>query len=317
MLYPISIPLPNSADDLFGYINSHGEVIIPPSYSGCAHFFEGVAAVVDKEGKSGFIDSFGNVAISFRFQGLARFYSGVCAINGGYISHAGEWLIQPQFLVASEFSEGLAFASTDGENFGFIDRAGKFVILPEFRPCGSFREGLASVCIDERWGYVDSAGVLRIPAVFEGQRATGFSNGMAGVRMDGRWGFIDREGRFVVRPEYDDLRPFVEGRACVQSNGKWGFIDADGRQTVECRFDELSRLDRGMAPARADGKAGFVSDQGSWLIEPKFDRCYGFFGDLAVVRHGKTYSYIRRDGAIVWTSDVGAQVQHPPAPFLV
>lgn len=39
-------------------------------------------------------------------------------------------MIEPRFLVASEFSEGLAFASTDGENFGFIDLTGKFVIPP-------------------------------------------------------------------------------------------------------------------------------------------------------------------------------------------
>jgi hypothetical protein len=241
----------------------------------------------------------------------------MCAINGGYISHDGDWLIEPQFLVASEFSEGFAFASTDGENFGFIDLTGRFVIPPEFRTCRSFQEGLAAVCIGERWGYINPAGVLKIPAVFEGKRATGFSHGMAGVRMDDRWGFIDREGRFIVRPDYEDLRPFVEGRACVQRNGKWGFIDTDGGQALECSFDELGRLDRGMAPAKADGKAGFISDEGRWLIEPTFDRCYSFFGDLAVVRQGKTYSYIRRDGAIVWTSDSDARVQYPPAPLLV
>ena len=317
MLYPISVPLPNSTDDLFGYINSHGRVIILPSYAGCSHFFEGVASVVDKEGKSGFIDTSGRVKIPFHFKGMARFHNGVCAISGGYICHDGKWLIEPQFLIASEFSEGLAFVSTDGEKFGFINLAGNVVIEPQFRSCGNFREGLAAACVDEHWGYLDSAGALKIPAVFEGKRATGFSNGMAGVRMDGRWGFIDREGWFIVRPEYEDLRPFVDGRACVQRNGKWGLIDTDGRQAVECKFDELSRPNRGMAAAKADGKAGFISEEGCWLIEPKFDKCYSFFGDLAVVRQGKTYSYIRRDGAIVWTSELGAQVQYPPAPLLV
>ena len=262
MIYPISVPMLDSVEDTFEYINGRGEVIIPPSYLGCAHVFEGVAAVVDEEGRSGFIDSWGRLEIPFRFRGLARFHNGVCAINGGYISHNGDWLIEPRFLVASEFSEGLAFASTDGESFGFIDMTGRFVIPPEFRPCGGFREGLAAVCIGERLGYIDRAGVSRIPSVFEGKRATGFSYGLAGVQMDGHWGFINRVGSFVVRPEYDDLRPFVEGRACVQRNGKWGFIDTDARQVVECRFDELGRLGGGMAPAKIDGKAGFISNEG-------------------------------------------------------
>ena len=70
MLYPISEPIPDSVDDLFGYINSSGDVLIPVSYAGCSHFFEGKAAVVDRMGKSGFIDYQGNLAIPHRFEGL-------------------------------------------------------------------------------------------------------------------------------------------------------------------------------------------------------------------------------------------------------
>jgi hypothetical protein len=72
-----------------------------------------------------------------------------------------------------------------------------------------------------------------------------------------------------------------------------------------------------MAPAKIDGKAGFLSAKGKWLIEPKFDRCLSFFRDLAVVRQGKTYSYIQRDGHTVWTSQPGAQLLYPPPPLFV
>ncbi len=72
-----------------------------------------------------------------------------------------------------------------------------------------------------------------------------------------------------------------------------------------------------MAPAKIDGKAGFISQSGEWLIDPKFEKYLGFFGNLAVVKLGKTYSYIRRDGQIVWTSQPEAQLQYPPQPVSV
>ncbi len=317
MLYPISEPIPDSVKDRFGYIDDRGNVVVPPVYSGCSHFFEGKAAVIDENEKTGFIDAKGRLAIPHRFEGLGRFHSGVCFTCCGYINHFGEWLIPPAFLAASAFSEGLATASTDAENFGFIDFTGRFVLPPHFRPCKPFHEGLAAVCIDERWGFINRAGELEIPTVFEGPPPKHFRDGIAGVRIDGRWGFIDRSGSFVIKPEHEDVKPFSEGRACVRRNGKWGMMDPDGHLVLECQFEELEGLDAGMAPAKIDGKAGFISPTGKWLIESRFDRCLNFFRDLAVVKHGKTYSYIRRDGQIVWTSQPGAQLRYPPHPFFV
>jgi hypothetical protein len=170
------------------------------------------------------------------------------------------------------------------------------------------------VCRDERWGFVDHSGEIKIPIALEKSRARTriFRNGVAGVQIDGRSGFIDNAGNFVVRPEYQDLKSFSEGYAPVRQNEKWGMIDSDGKLVVDCRFDELGELNGGLAFAKADGKAGFVSPTGSWLIQPEFDRCYPFFGALAVVRSaGGVYSYIRRNGKAVWTSEAGAQLQLP------
>jgi hypothetical protein len=317
MLYPISEPIPDSVENLYGYIDSRGNVVIQPSYLACSHFFEGKAAVIDETEKTGFIDAKARLIIPHQFEGTGRFCNGICPIDGGYIDHFGHWLIQPTFLIASAFSEGRAVASTDGENLGFIDFTGSFVIPPRFSPCAHFSEGLAAVCVDGRWGFIDRDGKLEIPTVFEGPRPKGLRDGIAGVRIDGRWGFIDRSGSFVVKPEYEELRSFSEGCACVRRDGKWGMIDTDGRLVLECQFDELEPLNTGMAPAKIDGKAGFLSATGKWLIEPKFDRCLSFFRDLAVVKQGKTYSYIRRDGQIVWMSQPLASLQYPPPPFFV
>lgn len=313
MLYPISTPKPNSADDLIGFIDSYGRVIVQPLYAAGSFFFEGKASVVDWNGKSGFIDNTGNLAIPCEFQGLGNFKDGLCAQSGGYIDHVGDWFIEPRFIVASDFSEGRAFASTDGESFGFIDFSGNFVVPLEFQRCCAFSSGLAAVLREDRWGYIDHEGETRIPHVFEGPIAQPFRYGVAGVQIDGQWGFIGPTGDFVISPEYERVKPFAEGYAPVRRNGKWGLINLDATVVADFLFDDLENLNGGLSPAKMNGKCGFVSSDGSWVIRPDFDKCYRFFGMLAVARKGDVYSYLRRNGEAVWKSQAWAIVQHPPA----
>jgi len=315
MLYPISVPKPNHAEDVIGFINVEGRVIVRPKYMGGSYFFEGKASVVDEDGKSGFIDCDGNLALPCHFRGLGKFKDGLCSIGGGFINHSGAWVIKPRFAVASHFSEGRAFASLDGEAFGFIDLSGEFAISPRFEQCSVFSHGLAAVYCDGCWGYIDHSGEVRIPFVFEGSSARRFRYGLAGVQIDGRWGFVDESGGFVIKPQYDNVKDFSEGYAAVQRDQKWGVIDIEGNLAVDFQFDDLGEFTGGTASAEIEGNAGFVLPTGTWVIRPEFKKCYRFYGRLAVVRLGDVYKYIRRDGSAVWTSESGAMVQAPPVPL--
>lgn len=312
MLYPISIPKPDSPEDLIGYIDSLGQVVVPAIYKFGAYFFEGVAGVVRADGKSGFIDERGRVVIPFQFTGTNPFQEGLCSIGGGAIDHSGKWIVEPGFLLLSEFSEGLAYASLDAEVMGYIDMTGRWVITPQFESAHRFSNGLAAVCRQGQWGYIDRRGSTVIPFKFDGLRAQKFTNGLAGVCYRGRWGFIDHSGQWIIQPFYEDVGDFSEGYAPVRHNGKWGLLNLRGTREMIFKYDELGEFNGGMATATVEGKSGFISPQESWIIAPEFDECYQFFGDLAVVRKGETYSYIRRNGEIVWTSEALAMPQAPP-----
>src|SRR5579871_6726222 len=114
MLYPISIPKPNIAESLIGFIDREGRVIVRPRYAGGSYFFEGKASVVEGNGESGFINDEGKVVIPCRFKGLGRFRNGLCSINGGFIDHAGEWLIEPRFLSQVSFQRAEHFSHLTG-----------------------------------------------------------------------------------------------------------------------------------------------------------------------------------------------------------
>jgi hypothetical protein len=134
MLYPISVPKQDSADDLAGYIDEKGNVVVEPQYAAAGYFFEGLGSVCREDGLSGFIDARGEIVIPFAFRGLGQFHDGLCPIGQGvrlgYIRRTGEWQIAPRFAVGGRFSEGVAKVSPDGSAFGHIDSRGAWVIKP-------------------------------------------------------------------------------------------------------------------------------------------------------------------------------------------
>jgi hypothetical protein len=323
MLYPISKPIPNTAEDLIGYIDYSGQLVVPAVYQAGAFFSEGLAAVRLADGKTGFINDRGTLIIPYRFQGLARFCGGVCIIGYvnqagihqvGTIDYSGNWIVEPRlFFRFGEFSEGLAAASLDSEIMGYVDMTGRFVIKPQFELAQRFHSGLAAVCRNGYWGYIDRSGREIIPFRFDGPRAQPFTHGLAGVCYQGLWGFIDPSGRWVIKPCFEDARKFSEGYAPVKRNGKWGLISVLGKVQIEFQYDELGEASGGFENAILDKKAGFISTLGTWIIQPEYEYCYPFFGELAVVKNiEKSYSYMRRSGEIVWTSEPFAIVQAPP-----
>lgn len=83
-----------------------------------------------------------------------------------------------------------------------------------------------------KWGYIDSKGVIVIPAKFE--EAEDFSDGLACVCIKtdtgDKYGFIDKSGKFIIESRFS-IHPgdFHDGKAVVQKrNGKYVLLSKDG-----------------------------------------------------------------------------------------
>ena len=93
--------------DRGGFIDKHGEIVIPLCFETVGEFSEGLASF-ERDGRWGFLDATGAV------------------------------VIEPAFPWAQDFHEGLALVQVTGESlaingqWGFIDRTGKVVIKSEF-----------------------------------------------------------------------------------------------------------------------------------------------------------------------------------------
>ncbi|HEX8845611.1 MAG TPA: WG repeat-containing protein [Pyrinomonadaceae bacterium] len=200
--------------------------------------------------KYGFKDEKGVEVIAPQFEHARDFADGLAVViidkRFGYIGGEGRVAIAPQFEHAEDFSEGLAAVQVN-RRWGFIDKSGKIVIAPEYDGVGRFSEGLAMVHNESERppsGYIDKSGAL----VLKNKEAEfDFSEGLVPIakRRFGfgwwlKYGFMDRTGKFVIKPRFDDARPFKNGVASVAkgcgprqlneaSACKWFYIDRNGK----------------------------------------------------------------------------------------
>lgn len=109
------------------------------------------------------------------------------------------------------YSEGVLLVEQRGEQ-RFLDRNGAVTMVvsiphdPSLTSVGDFHSGLAAVStgrrrdklgqlVRARCGYVNRAGQIKIPLVFDS--ASTFSDGVALVQFEGTTAYIDTEGAII------------------------------------------------------------------------------------------------------------------------
>ena len=225
----------------------------------------------------------------------------------GYVDLEGRTAIEPAFLDARSFSEGLA-AVRVAAGWGYIDRSGHWVIPPRYSAAAPFAEGRAAVRdATGRWGYVDATGQTVVPPQFE--RLSRFVEGRAwGERPDGQLQAIDRDGRVTPSPASADRASFGDlskedgpspddpmlghdlrrlGRALVDAvmqSGRvpvavevaenkrlTGYEDLAGRAVIDARFENASPFVDGLAQVESDEGVGFIDPDGQVVVPLQFD----------------------------------------------
>ncbi len=313
------ILFPVSHENLWGYMDAAGKIVIEPQFNMAFEFAEGVAQVMVKD-RWGYIDPSGKFVIEPKFARSDRFYEGFARVSfdptvtefPGYIDKTGTLVIPTEGAeYLGKFSDGLAPMKIKGK-FGYIDRNGKFVIQPKYDIADSFTEGLARVAIKKdqkyKWGFIDKTGTPRIPLQFDD--AGNFSEGLACVGVGELFGFIDSNGNFAISPKFDFAGDFAEGLAPVH-NVKFGFVDKTGKMIIPQQFDIAHGFSEGIAavaqdPGNGSPLWGFIDKQGNFIIEPQFDDVgaeHGpgaFRNGLAIVQVGKYSGYVDKTGKYVW-----------------
>jgi hypothetical protein len=296
-------------ENLNGFVNAKGELIVKPVLKNTGHFVEDLACAENDNEKWGFIDKQGEWVIDPRFDKYHYFKEGWASVScdgkSGFINRSGEWVIPPTFDYAGIFSNDLALVKR-GERRGFINRKGIVVIPMVYDLASEFSEGVAAVEKNEKYGYIDSTGKTVIKHQFSS--AGKFSEGMAPVAIDGDYGYINLKGEWAIKPQFHEANSFHNGFANVsKGSGKNGIINQSGEFIIPPRFTDLHNwfYEELIYGDDRAGKRGYFDTKGNLKIKLSAkEKGYGgpFYFGLAALLDEKTglINYIDHDGNYVW-----------------
>lgn len=162
----------------------------------------------------------------------------------------------------------------------------RFVRPEEVEEVFEEQEGLRAIKKDERYGFIDGSGRLRVANRYEDVK--GFSEKLAAARIRGKWGFINHEDQIAIQPVYDEVASFKGGFALVKQKDLFGLIDKNGKPVLPVRYEDIAVLPGKRFKIKQNGLWGLADGTGKTLINPKYDELTDLNNGYAIVsREGK------------------------------
>jgi hypothetical protein len=237
--------------DPYGYVDRTGNYVIHPNYVWGGRFCQGLARVQRLDNKVVFLTPQEHEicdGVAYRPKGdFTDVGLALMMVKGrfGYIDTKGQVVIEPQYVDAEDFCEGLAPVKIQvedpteifgrGTRAGFIRPDGTWVVEPMFSGLDQLHDGLALAYTKDKRGYVDAKGNWQFELTMNGTPQP-FNEGRARIKLGGtpynnaggKFGFLDTGGKLAIPPVYDEASDFSGGLAQVVKEGEWGYIDLEG-----------------------------------------------------------------------------------------
>ncbi len=124
-----------------------------------------------------------------------------------------------------------------------------------------------------------------------------FSEGMMAVKdkVTGLWGYIDKSGKYIIKPQYYDAKPFSEGLAAVQTaNGYFHFINKKGIISIEGKYSDIVPRFSGDIEGFKYGKALVKTSDNEYVLidtKGKITLSYGKDSPTMIDKGGIIYDY--------------------------
>ncbi|MCP4437801.1 MAG: WG repeat-containing protein [Aureispira sp.] len=128
---------------------------------------------------------------------------------------------------------------------------------------------------------------------------------------NGKYGYQKVDGKWFVRPKWEDAREFVEGKAAVKKGGKWGFLDKNGDKWIKPTYYKVRDFSSGFAAVKPNKNWEYITYTGvvAFSYSMDFDEIIwagDFHNEVALIRaskfrdkEAKYYSLIDKKGKFI------------------
>lgn len=303
---------PFKQNDLYGYVDVQGKVVIPFRYTEATLFRNGRALVKyedeNEEEVFGYIKEDGSLS------------------SGGYLTAT---IYCDGYAITSRKDEALSIIDVDGKVKATLDKADLYgwnegtgkeehmSISRNIRPLRAtpFRSGVSIARLSQRESClipIDYKGkLIRVPKGYEIPKDASFVEGYCPLvhKETKHLAIMDTKGRLMYNKnggelissdkikEIKILTPSSKGFLFRQDN-KWGMMNWDGDIVINPQFEQMKQ-DGSLFVVRNSGKYGWCDAKGHFVINPQYESVGAFNeGDLAAAKLGKDdeYGYIDKEG---------------------
>ncbi|MBQ3462209.1 MAG: WG repeat-containing protein [Clostridia bacterium] len=277
---------PFKADNLYGYIDKYGKVVIEPQFEYAGDFSEGLACVGQSKSRN---------------WGM----SGLSTMTYGYINTTGKLVIPYISERERDFHDGLVatWEYDSNDKAYFMNKKGENVLEKYYYDVKDFSDGYAAVLLNntaknphrvrtnepQQWTFINTNGE-ECGMVFNS--VTSFVDGVSIVEKDGETYAINTSFEPIFRSDYTLVSYNGNDRYIAKDSDtdKYGVVDSKGNIIIDFNYSYIHYSD-GMYKVGTDDKTyGFINKYGTTVVEPQMGQFVidfiggmGIMGDNAVI----------------------------------
>jgi len=146
-------------------------------------------------------------------------------------------------------------------------------------------------------GYSDKYGNTAMYLTDRFEQVQPLQEGFSRFKKDGLYGFIDPYGNVHIAPKYTATGEFHDGMAAVFLKGKWGFIDKAENLNVQPYYKEVKHFRNGFAPVKnIKNKWSFIDKEGKPVNTTFYDEFVETKNEKYLVQKNKRWGITYSNG---------------------
>lgn len=131
------------------------------------------------------------------------------------------------------------------------------------------------------------------------QQIQSATEGYAAIKKDNKWGFTDLQGRLRIANRYDSVLPFAYGTAAFKLRNKWGLLNKEDKIVLQPAYDSLKRINENLMIASKKNQAGIINLQGEIILPFRFDKVELWLNENFLLTKDDLLGWADKDGRLI------------------